>query len=126
MNCILRNILLTFLSQRILLVSKQIYISTVFLFGILKFVILLCYCTQLYVTFKNSPTYFGNVLVPVGNTELSHKMASYTTDQKVFVTKPLSHSSGDPYIATDVQYRREFSLRVAPLRDTIHLTVKQF
>jgi hypothetical protein len=50
------------------------------------------------------------LFVAVGNTELSNKMASYTTDQKVFI-KTIYFSSG-PCVTLERQYLH-FSVRVA-------------
>jgi predicted DNA-binding transcriptional regulator AlpA len=47
------------------------------------------------------------------------------TDQKVFVIKTF-YSSGGFCVAVKRQYRREFSVRVAPSRDTIYRIIKQF
>jgi hypothetical protein len=51
--------------------------------------------------------------VAAGNNELSNKMASYTTDQKMVVIKTF-HSSGGSCVAVERQCRREFFVRVAP------------
>jgi hypothetical protein len=58
------------------------------------------------------------VFVAVGNTELRNKMASHTTDQKLFVIKTF-YSSGGSWVAVGRQYRRDFFGRVAPSRDAI-------
>jgi hypothetical protein len=60
-----------------------------------------------------------------GNAELSNKIAAYTTDQKVFVVKTV-YSSGRSCVAVKRKYSRDFSVRVAPPRDTIYRTVKRF
>jgi hypothetical protein len=52
------------------------------------------------------------LFIAVGSTELSNKMESYTTDQKVFVIITFS-SSGGSFGAVETQYRREFSVSVA-------------
>jgi hypothetical protein len=49
-------------------------------------------------------------------------MASYKTDQKVFVTKTFILL----VVPVQKQYLREFSVRVAPSRDTIYWLMKQF
>jgi hypothetical protein len=58
---------------------------------------------------------FGILFVAIGNTELSSKMASCTF-----------YSSGGSCVAVDRQYLREFSVRFAPLRDSICRIIKQF
>jgi hypothetical protein len=50
----------------------------------------------------------ANMFIAPGNSELSNKMASYTTDQKVFVTKTFC-SPGGSCVAVDREYFREFS-----------------
>jgi hypothetical protein len=42
---------------------------------------------QFYVTFTHRSTHLGNLFVDIGNIELNEKMASYTTEQEVFVIK---------------------------------------
>jgi hypothetical protein len=66
----------------------------------------------------------GNVFVGIGNAELSNKMALCTMDLKVFVIKT-SYSSSGSCVAVDRQYCREFSVHVAPSRDTVYWIVKQ-
>lgn len=83
----------------------------------LKFIQLLCYLTQLYVTFIDRSTHLGNLFVAVGNTELNNKIASYKTDQKVSVIKTFYSFAG--CVAVGRQYRRYTSVRVAPSRVTI-------
>jgi hypothetical protein len=51
------------------------------------------------------------LFVAVGNTELSNKMASYTTDQKVFIKT--IYFSGGPCVVLKRQYIWHFSVRVA-------------
>jgi hypothetical protein len=65
--------------------------------------------TKLYGSFTDRPVYLENLFVAVGNAEPSNKMASYSTDQKVFVIK-VFHSSGSSRVAAEEQYRREFSV----------------
>jgi hypothetical protein len=71
----------------------------------------------LYETFKDRSAYLGNSFVAVGNAEFSNKMASYTTDQKVF-TKT-SHPTGGSCVGV------EYSVRVASSRDAAHRAVIQ-
>jgi hypothetical protein len=59
----------------------------------------------------------------VGNSEISKDMASHTTDQKVFVIKTV-YFSGGSCVAVE-RHSREFSVRVAPLRDAIYWIIKQ-
>jgi hypothetical protein len=49
---------------------------------------------QLYETFVGFSTHLGIFFLSVGNAELSNKMASYTTNQKVFVVKTIYSSCG--------------------------------
>jgi hypothetical protein len=79
----------------------------------------------LYEAFADRSTHLGNFVVAVGNAELSNKIASYTTDQKVFVVKTC-YSSGGSYVSVARQHRREFSARDEPWRETNYRTVKQF
>lgn len=58
---------------------------------------------QLYKTFVGRSTNLGIFFPSVGNTELGIKMASYTTDQKVFINKPF-HSPGGSCLALVSQY----------------------
>jgi hypothetical protein len=53
-----------------------------------------------------------NVLIAVGNVELSNKMVSHLMDEKVFAIKT-SYSSGGSCAAVERQYQ-EFSAHVAP------------
>jgi hypothetical protein len=66
---------------------------------------------QLYETLKNHSTHLENVFFAVGNTELTNKMASYMTDQEVFVCKTLNFSRGC-CVAVKRQYLREFSFKL--------------
>lgn len=66
--------------------------------------------TKLYGCFTDSPAYLENLFVAVGNAEPSNKMASYSTDQKVFVIKAF-YPSGCSSVAAEEQYRREFSVK---------------
>jgi hypothetical protein len=52
-------------------------------------------------------------------------MASYTTDQKVFVAKTVNFSGGS-CVAVERKYGREFFVGVAPSRDNIYKFVKEF
>lgn len=56
-------------------------------------------------------------------TQLINKLASYMTDQKVFVIK-IFYTSGGSCDSVVRQYRRELSVRVDH-RDTIYLIIKQ-
>jgi hypothetical protein len=57
----------------------------------------------------------GNPFVAVGSTELSNKMVSHTTDQKV---SPKPFTSSGSCVTVERQYGRGFSVNVAPTRDT--------
>jgi hypothetical protein len=59
------------------------------------------------------------LFVAVGNNEISNKMASYTTDQKVYVIKTFYSPSGS-CVAVETKYRRVFTVRVAPSKDIIY------
>jgi hypothetical protein len=53
------------------------------------------------------------MFVAAGNAELSNKMASYTTYQKVLMIKTF-HSFGGSCVAVERKYRRKFSVGGAP------------
>jgi hypothetical protein len=54
--------------------------------------------------FIDHSTHLENLFVGVGNSELSNKIASYTTDENVFVIKTVC-SSDDSYVAGERKYR---------------------
>jgi hypothetical protein len=64
--------------------------------------------------FIDCSKYFRNSFFKVGNAELSNKMVTYTTDQKVFIK--YFHSSGCSCV----------TVGVAPSRDTNYGIVKEF
>jgi hypothetical protein len=66
----------------------------------------------------------SEIFVFVGKTEVHNKIASYTTDQKVFLIKTF-YLLGFLCCCGDGILSRVF-ISVAPLRDTIYRTVKQF
>jgi hypothetical protein len=61
----------------------------------------------------NSFIHVVYLFVALGNAELINKMASYTTNRKLFVIKAF-YFSGGSCVAVERQYRREFSVRVVP------------
>jgi hypothetical protein len=61
---------------------------------------------QLYETSTDSSTHFGKLFVVVGNTELSHNVVSYTTDQKVFVNKTFYSFGGSCVAVKDSSIER--------------------
>jgi hypothetical protein len=63
-------------------------------------------------------THMGNLRVAVAIAELCNKIALYMMDQIMFIIKTFYSSSGS-CVAVERQYRREFSICVSPLRDTI-------
>jgi hypothetical protein len=66
----------------------------------------------------------GNLLVVVGNGELSNEMATYMTDQEVFIK--ISYYSSGSCVTVERKYRQEFSFVVVPSRDTVYWIIKQF
>jgi hypothetical protein len=62
-----------------------------------------------------------NVLVTIGNAELSNNMALYTADQDVFIET--FYSSAGSCVAVERPYRRELSVRVVPSLDIINRIV---
>jgi hypothetical protein len=81
--------------------------------------------THLYKIFTHRSTHWGNLFVDVGKANLGNKMMSYTTYQKVFIIK-LFKSSGGSSTAVERECRPQFSVRVAPSRNTIYRILKQF
>jgi hypothetical protein len=65
----------------------------------------------------------GKLFVAAGNKELSKNIASYTTDQKVFVIKTFTFLV--VLVLLGRQYRPEICVRVAPSRDIICWIIKQ-
>jgi hypothetical protein len=66
----------------------------------------------------------GNIFFVVDNIELSNKM-TYVTALKVFVINTF-FPSDVPCVAVERKYCRQFSVCVAPPRDTIYRLVIQF
>jgi hypothetical protein len=59
-----------------------------------------------------------NLFFGIGSSELSNKMVLCTIDLKVYVIK-ISFSFRGSCVAVERQYWREFSIHVAPSRDTV-------
>jgi hypothetical protein len=76
----------------------------------------------LYETYTVLPTW-EDYLLPLA-TQLSKKMASYTTYYKVFIET--FNSSSGARVTVARHYHRQLSVRVAPLRDSIYWIGEQF
>jgi hypothetical protein len=63
---------------------------------------------QMHESITDRSTHLVHLFVAAGNAELSTRIASYTTDQKVFVIKIFS--SNGAYANVEREYRREHSL----------------
>jgi hypothetical protein len=63
-------------------------------------------------------------LMPLAKLDSVTKMVPYTTDQKIFVIENLSSSCG-LCVALERQYRREFSVHIAPPTITTYRIVMQ-
>jgi hypothetical protein len=77
----------------------------------------------MYQTFTDCSTYLGNSLTAIGNAELSNKMVSHMSDQKVFLIKTF-YSFGASRVAVVRQYHWDY-VHVVPSRDTICWIVKK-
>jgi hypothetical protein len=77
----------------------------------------------MYGTCTDHFTHLGNLFVVIDNTELSNKVVLCMIDQKGFVIKTF-YSCVDSCVAVQREYYREFSVSVAPLRDTLYWFVK--
>jgi hypothetical protein len=62
--------------------------------------------------------------VSVGNAELGNEMASYTTNQKMFVVKPFTLLVVLMLMSSEL-YLQEFCVRAVQSRDAIYRTVEQ-
>lgn len=78
----------------------------------------------MYENFIDRSKRFGKLFVAVDITELRNKMASYMTDQRVFVIK-IFHSSNISCVPVQRQYHRQLSVRVAPSTGTVYRIIKQ-
>jgi hypothetical protein len=77
-----------------------------------------------YKTLIESSTHLVKLFAAVGNTELSKKMAPYTTEHKVLLIKTF-WTFGGSSVAVERQHCRKSSVRVAPSTDTVYRIIKQ-
>jgi hypothetical protein len=78
----------------------------------------------MYQALTDCSTHLGNSLTATGNAELSNKMVSHMSDQKVFLIKTI-YSFGASHVAVVRQYHWEFYVHVVPSRDTTCWIVKK-